>query len=226
MHQTRVFLFLFSALSMTCPRFSCRNLPPNVCARKQSPSEIALSTDMCPLDRFCPAERIFEDWWWYGFLEVGAAFPCLPLDSYEHVDVSDGDVYKEWPCEQWEEGKDLAVGNHPKDCGNEDDCRLLDGSVRPCFCGLRSTVTSGICSPHLSSAVFQPYWQGCSQTHTTNKDLGFYYTVLQKLYIVAQTPPDLDCAARVIWELKLLSALEYRLNSAAWAVAVSLLLVV
>ena len=224
MHRICIYLLLFPALSMLCPRFSCRTLPPSTCALKHSSADIYLSTDVCRLDYFCPAELIFTDWWWYGFLAVGSTFSCLPLSQHEHMDLSDGEVYTEWPCEEWEAGKNLAVGSHPKDCRSEDDCMLQDGSFSSCSCGIRSSTISGICSPHMSSEVFDPYWRACKNGLIEEKNLGFYYSVLQKVYVFAQT--DLDCATRVIWEINLLSSVHYQLNSHSRLFPLSCLLII
>lgn len=225
MHLISIYLFLFSALSMQCPRFSCHNLPPNICAVKHSSDEIYLSNNVCRLDYFCPVERIFSDWWWYGFLATDALFPCLPLNQYEHMDLSDGDVYKEWPCGEREAKKDLVLGSHPKECQNEDDCMLQDGSLSPCLCGISNSTTSGICSPHMSSGLFKEYWDACKEDgFIENKNLGFYYSALQKFYVFTQT--NVTCASQAIWENNLVSLLKSQLNSRSHLFPLACLLII
>lgn len=195
---------------MTCPRFSCRHLPTNICANKKSESEVELSSSGCQPGYFCPAERLYQDWWWYGFLSLNSTFPCLDLKRYNHIEVTDGEVYTKWPCDIRVEGKDLEVGSHPKSCVNEEDCRLQDGSLSACECSIKTTETSGVCRPHLSSSVFDDYWSYCPQGFIENSLLGFYFTTLQKYYVIKQS--DVECAERVIWELHVLNTIHQELK--------------
>ena len=157
---------------------------------------------------------MYEDWWWYAYTAVDNTYPCLAIDTYNHISFAESDVYTEWPCLQRLQGKDLATGSHPKDCTSNHDCLLQDGTYSLCLCGVRTINTNGICSPDMSSALFSSYWEACdSQGFIPQKDMGFYYSVLQRVYHLVQS--DVTCAPQLLWEFSILQDSELRMQSGA-----------
>lgn len=208
---------------LTCPFFSCGTVPAGACAQKMSSQWIQLSTTPCTDGSFCSAQRMYEDWWWYAYTAVDNTYPCLALSTYNHISFAESDVYTEWPCMQRLQGKELASGSHPKDCTSNHDCLLQDGTYSLCLCGVRTINTNGICSPEMSSALFSNYWGSCdNKGFIQEKDMGFYYSVLQRVYHLVQS--DVTCAPQLLWEFSILQDAELRMQSGAQAGALLSLL--
>lgn len=200
--------------ALTCPFFSCGTVPSGACAQKMSSQWIQLSTTPCTEGSFCSAQRLYEDWWWFAYTAVDNTYPCLALNAYNHISFSESDVYTQWPCMQRSPAKELSEGSHPKDCASNHDCLLQDGSFSLCLCGVRTINTNGICSPDISSALFSNYWAACdSKGFVQDRDMGFYYSVLQRVYHIVQS--DVTCAPQLLWEFSILQDAEGRMQSGA-----------
>ena len=218
-------VLLVAVAGLDCPFFSCGSVPAGACAQKMSSQWIQLSATACADGSFCSAERMYEDWWWYAYTANGNTYPCLALDTYRHISEKEADVYTQWPCMQRLPGKDLMVGSHPKDCASDHDCQLEDGTYSSCLCGVRAINTNGICSPDISSSLFSSYWEACTDKgFIPPKDLGFYYSVLQRVYHVVQS--DVTCAPTLIWEFNILQVAETQMNNWAGVLTPLLLMVV
>lgn len=201
---------------LSCPFFSCGTVPAGACAQKMSSQWIQLSTTPCAEGSFCSAQRMYEDWWWYAYTAVDNTYPCLALSTYEHISFAEADVYTEWPCLQRLPGKDLVEGSNPKDCASNHDCLLEDGTYGMCLCGVRIANTNGICSPDMSSSLFSNFWADCnSQGFIPDRDMGFYYSVLQRVYHLVQS--DVTCAPQLLWEFMILQEAQLSMQSGAEA---------
>lgn len=169
---------------------------------------------------------MYEDWWWYAYTANGNTYPCLDSDTYRHISVKEADIYSQWPCLERLPGKDLKVGVHPKDCQSDHDCELEDGTYASCLCGVRAVNTNGVCSPDMSDSIFSTYWEHCNDSgFIPEKELGFYYSVLQRVYHLVQTN-DVPCALTLIWEYNILGLAEYNMSNWGRVLTPLLLLVV
>jgi hypothetical protein len=64
----------------------------------------------------------------------------------------------------------------------------------------------------MSSQLFNSYWSQCdTKGFIANKNLGFYYSVLQRVYTLVQS--DVTCAPTLLWEFQILQVAQYSMNS-------------
>jgi hypothetical protein len=91
-----------------------------------------------------------------------------------------------------------------------------------------SNYTYGVCSPDISSKVFDNMWLQCgADGFIQTKAVGLYYSVYQRVYQFAAS--TLGCAQELLWEFRILNQAEMAMKAVSraegliWLGAVGLL---
>lgn len=189
--------------ALECPLVTCGQLERGICAVKQSSTRFLINSEPCPSGSSCSAQRLYEDWWFQAMTDPSDVYPCWDSQTYHTLAYSEFSGMAVWPCGQREQNKDLKVGSHPKECESDHDCELQDGTLSRCYCTLteysNSTITTGICSPDLSSSLFTDTWSQCQSDGLLADELsGSYQHLYQRAYHILQY--EASCAQTLFWE--------------------------
>ena len=210
--------------ALECPLVTCGQLDRGICAAKLSSTLFQINTQPCPSGSSCSAQRLYEDWWFQAITDSKDEYPCWDSETFHTLAYSEFSGMTVWPCGQREQNKDLKVGNHPKECASDHDCELQDGSLSRCYCSLtefsNSTITTGFCSPDLSSSMFADTWSQCQSDNLLVDELsGAYQHLYQRAYHILQG--EVPCAQALFWEFLELANIQTAIDTTG-AVALTL----
>lgn len=222
-------LVLSAVWGLECPLATCGTLQSGLCATKVSDTMLVLNDQPCPYGRACSAQRLYEDWWFQGTTDSQDDYPCWDSTTFHPLSYSEYAGLAVWPCGKREQNKDLKVGSHPKICASDHDCETQDGMIGHCYCTFtsysNSTITTGICSPDISSSMFSDTWNQCQEDGLLMDEVsGAYYHLYQRVYHVLQA--ETPCASSLFWEFLETDKLELAMSAtdgAVWMLLTSIL---
>ena len=85
----------------------------------------------------------------------GDSYSCQSSTSMDLSEPSDPSYIV---CPSRDINRDLQTGSYPKQCQDDDDCRLQDGENQTCTCGIDG---EKYCEADRASTVYDEYWREC-----------------------------------------------------------------
>lgn len=183
--------------AILCPVLSCGSLGTVACTKKVSPTQLMLNDQNCAEGTSCSVLSVYA-WWWDETTSSGSTHNCAATNN----------TIVPAECGVMPLQKNLMTGTHPKDCVDDADCTLEDGSTTPCTCSLRTGKTQGLCQPHPGASIFASFWQDCETKTAGDLD---YWGLYMQFYVYLQG--DASCS-RSLQELKSFQLLQEQLVEA------------
>lgn len=180
-----------------CPKANCDGLGLDmyVCASKVD-NEFLINDYGCPDDTTCLMTEVYV--WYKSLLDENISddiFKCIDSEGINIDPEIDQVKEEDVKCDSRPTGEMLEVDLHPKRCDSNKDCKLMNGELTECSCGMDGFK---YCQPEWGSEVFEIFWFECDDGEI-DIDYWKYYKKLYKYYAFYITAPD--CASVIFEDL-------------------------
>lgn len=184
-------------LSLGCPKYSCKELDSDICARMDKNNTITLNQNVCEDGMICRLPSLYL---WKYQAEIGDTLSCETAMTKEK-----GLQTFRVTCDERRPNRELAEGSNPKRCEVDEDCLMQDGNYTQCKCGLGG---NAYCKPDISSSIFDNYWEGCEKEwgELSNYTTFTYAAMLNAFYSELVDPAS--CSNDIFLEMILIDDLK------------------
>lgn len=177
-----VLLWLWLGLTQaSCPRWNCASLPSDTCVQ-WSQDRVLVNDAACSNSNYCSLAGIQASIRTANLTMDQGTVPCAHNFKFEPnpAYVIAGNL----DCWLKDDKDRLREGTAPKQCsktGWEDEaCRLANGHMAECLCGLDGNFYCGLGE---AEPVLASYWQLCSAPYIS-KARQAYWAALREYYIL------------------------------------------
>lgn len=195
-----MFLLLLTVVNAKyCPKYECASMTTDLCCEFVSENLVHFNINGCPNDMTCLVQSIVN----LMNSATGSGVNC----TSKQPPVNDSEF--KTSCLDFHSNRDLEVGEHPKQCDSNSDCKMKDGDVNQCICSLNS---KAYCQPDFSSKTFNFYWKECADNNDFIRDPELYRYAELLIAFYPYTIDPVSCTDDYFSELSEMSDLAVKLG--------------
>lgn len=185
-----ILVLLSTAWGLECPKYECKIFDTAQCARKYY-DILELNTSFCALGNSCSLSGMLS---WADTAKIGDVFEC---EEIPYVEEFNRGQY-EYSCGDKKDDRDFADGSIQKECNDDSDCLLKDGTTTECQCTFNG---KSYCIPAWDGSAFEGYWDDCKKG--LDYDTVYYWILIKEFNSYTIDTPD--CAEWLFSEFEFIN---------------------